>query len=107
MRSIWIPKFGAPDVLEVRETPDPTPGPGEVRVDVKASGLNFAEVMGRQGLYPDASKPPIVMGYEVAGTIDAVGEGAPQHRIIEELAPEPQDHIVRKTSIGAFASSGT
>ncbi len=86
MRSIWIPKFGAPDVLEVRETPDPTPGPGEVRVDVKASGLNFAEVMGRQGLYPDAPKPPMVMGYEVAGTIDAVGEGVDASRIGDRVA---------------------
>jgi len=75
MRAIWITKPGGPDVLEVRETPDPTPGPGEVRVKVHAAGLNFAEVMARQGLYPDAPKPPSIVGYEAAGVIDALGEG--------------------------------
>jgi NADPH:quinone reductase-like Zn-dependent oxidoreductase len=75
MRAIWITKPGGPDVLEVRETPDPTPGPGEVRVKVHAAGLNFAEVMARQGLYPDAPKPPSIVGYEAAGVVDALGEG--------------------------------
>lgn len=73
MRAVWIRKHGGPEVLEVRETPDPTPGEGEVRVRVKACGLNFAEVSARQGLYPDAPKPPCVVGYEGAGVIDAVG----------------------------------
>src|SRR5258708_28780236 len=75
MRAIWITKHGGPDVLEVRETPDPVPQAGEVRIRVRAAGLNFAELMARQGLYPDAPKPPCVVGYEVAGVIDAVGEG--------------------------------
>ncbi|MGH7815139.1 MAG: synaptic vesicle VAT-1 family membrane protein [Candidatus Binataceae bacterium] len=76
MRAIWITKAGGPEVLEVRETPDPVPKPGEVRVRVAACGLNFAELMARQGLYPDAPKIPCVVGYEAAGTIDAVGDGA-------------------------------
>ena len=75
MRAIWITKAGGPEVLEVREGADPVPGPGQVRVRVKAAGLNFAEVMARQGLYPDAPKTPFVAGYEAAGLIDAVGEG--------------------------------
>jgi synaptic vesicle membrane protein VAT-1 len=75
MRAIWIRKSGGPNVLEVRETPDPEAGPGEVRLRVKAAGLNFAEVMARQGLYPDAPKPPCVVGYEASGVIDAVGAG--------------------------------
>lgn len=75
MRAIWITKPGGLDVLEVRETPDPTPGPGEVRVKVRAAGLNFAEVMARQGLYPDAPKTPSIVGYEAAGVIDMLGEG--------------------------------
>ncbi|HEY4157718.1 MAG TPA: medium chain dehydrogenase/reductase family protein [Polyangiaceae bacterium] len=75
MRAIWIKKHGGPQVLEVRETPDPEPKRGEVRVRVRACGLNFAEVMARQGLYPDAPKPPCVVGYEGAGVIDALGEG--------------------------------
>lgn len=73
MRAIWITKPGGPEVLEVRETPDPQVGPGQVRIRVHAAGLNFAEVMARQGLYPDAPTPPSVVGYEAAGIVDAVG----------------------------------
>lgn len=75
MKAILIPKHGPPDVLQVRESEDPTAESGQVRIRVRACGLNFAEVMARQGLYPDAPKPPMVVGYEVAGEIDAVGEG--------------------------------
>ena len=72
---MWITKAGGPEVLAVRETPDPQPAAGEVRIRVNAAGLNFAEVMARQGLYPDAPKLPCVVGYEVAGTVDALGDG--------------------------------
>lgn len=75
MRAVWITKSGGPEVLAVRESAAPEPGPGEVRIAVRAAGLNFAEVMARQGLYPDAPRPPCVVGYEVAGVIDAVGAG--------------------------------
>jgi NADPH:quinone reductase-like Zn-dependent oxidoreductase len=66
---------GGPEVLQVLERPDPAVGPGEVRIAVKAAGINFADTMARLGLYPDAPKPPCVMGYEVAGTIESLGEG--------------------------------
>jgi len=75
MRAIWITRAGGPEALVVRETPDPEPGPGQVRIRVHTAGLNFAEVMAAQGLYPDAPKPPCVVGYEVAGVVDALGEG--------------------------------
>ncbi|HHH31771.1 MAG TPA: alcohol dehydrogenase [Polyangiaceae bacterium] len=75
MRAVWITKHGDGRVLEVRETPDPTPGEGEVRIRAEVCGLNFAEISARQGLYPDAPKPPCVVGYEGAGVIDAVGAG--------------------------------
>jgi len=75
MRQIVIPRHGDLRVLELREVPDPDPGPGEVRVAVQASGVNFADLMARQGLYPDAPPLPMVVGYEVAGVIDAVGHG--------------------------------
>ena len=81
MRSLWITKHGGPNVMQVRETPDPVPGAGEIRVRVAACGLNFAEVMARQGLYPDAPKPPCVVGYEGAGVIDALGEGVPDLQV--------------------------
>lgn len=66
---------GGPEVLQVLERPDPPVGPGEVRIAVKAAGINFADTMARVGLYPDAPKPPCVMGYEVAGTVESLGEG--------------------------------
>lgn len=72
MRAIWITKAGGPDALELRETADPEPGPGQVRVRVRAAGLCFADVMAAQGLYPDAPKPPCVVGYEAADVVDAV-----------------------------------
>jgi len=75
MRAVWISKHGDGRVLEVRETEDPTPGPGEVRVRTHACGLNFSEISARQGLYPDAPKPPCVVGYEGSGVIDALGDG--------------------------------
>lgn len=75
MRAIWIPKHGSPDVLEVRETPDPEPKPGELRIRVRAAGLNFAETSARQGIYPAAPKPPCIVGYEGAGVVDSLGEG--------------------------------
>jgi NADPH:quinone reductase-like Zn-dependent oxidoreductase len=66
---------GGPEVLQVQERPDPPVGAGEVRIAVKAAGINFADTMARLGLYPDAPKPPCVMGYEVAGEVESLGEG--------------------------------
>ncbi|PRP94758.1 zinc-binding dehydrogenase [Enhygromyxa salina] len=76
MRQIWISRAGKPEVLELREAPDPEPGPGEIRIRVAASGLNFADISARMGLYPDMPPIPCVVGYEVSGVVDAVGEGA-------------------------------
>lgn len=73
MRQIWISRAGAPKVLELREAPDPTPAAGEVRIRVAASGVNFADLSARMGLYPDAPPIPCVVGYEVSGVIDALG----------------------------------
>src|SRR6201987_1048849 len=75
MRAVVITKDGGPGVLEVQEQPDREIGPGEVRIDVAAAGINFADVMARMGLYRDAPPTPCVVGYEVAGTVLEVGEG--------------------------------
>ena len=75
MRQIWIPRAGPPEVLELREAVDPLPGHGELRIRVEAAGVNFADILGRLGQYPDLPALPVVPGYEVAGTVDAVGEG--------------------------------
>jgi NADPH:quinone reductase-like Zn-dependent oxidoreductase len=74
MRQIVTTANGGVEVLKVQEAPDPRPGKGEVVVQVKAAGLNFADILARQGLYPDAPKKPCVMGYEVAGVGEAIGE---------------------------------
>jgi len=75
MRQIWITKAGPPEVLEVKEAPDPEPKAGEVRIRVEASGVNFADIMGRMGIYPDLPPIPVVPGYEVGGRVDALGAG--------------------------------
>ena len=64
-----------PEVLVVKEAPDPQPATGEMRIRVEASGVNFADVLGRLGLYPDLPRIPVVPGYEVAGRVDLVGAG--------------------------------
>src|SRR5690348_12514380 len=76
MRQIWITRHGPPDVLALRERAVPTPGAGSVLIKVSAAGVNFADIMARLGVYPDAPKPPCVVGYEVAGEVVAVGPSA-------------------------------
>lgn len=85
MRQIRIPKAGPPSVLQLVEAPDPVPGPGAVRVAVEAAGVNFADLAARLGNYPDAPPFPCVVGYEVAGTIEAVGVGVDAARIGEPV----------------------
>src|ERR1700756_4907415 len=76
MRAVVITKHGDPSVLQVQQRPaPPPPGPGQLRVAVRAAGVNFADHLARVGLYPDAPKLPSIVGYEVAGTIEAVGDG--------------------------------
>lgn len=76
MRKIVITKAGAPSVLKVEESPDPEASPGHVRIRVKAAGINFADLMARMGMYPDAPKIPCTVGYEASGVVDQIGEGA-------------------------------
>lgn len=80
MKQIWITKTGAPEVLRLQETHDPLPRGGEVRLRVQACGVNFADILERVGLYPDAPSLPFVPGYEVAGVVDMVGQGVPDLR---------------------------
>ncbi|NOX38113.1 MAG: zinc-binding dehydrogenase [Calditrichaeota bacterium] len=79
MKQIVITRHGQPEVLMLKDVPEVHPGKGQVRIQVKASGVNFADILARKGLYPDAPKVPCVVGYEVAGVIDAVGEDVPDH----------------------------
>ena len=86
---------GGPEVLQVQERPDPPVGPGEVRIAVRAAGINFADTMARVGLYPDAPKPPCVLGYEVGGEIESVGPGVDSHA--------PGDRVMAGTRFGGQA----
>lgn len=96
MRAVVITKHGGPEVLKVEERPDPRLGAGEVRIDVAAAGVNFADVMARIGVYPDAPKPPCVVGYEVAGTVLEVGDG------VEGLSSGQR--VLAGTKFGGYAS---
>ena len=75
MKTIQVTRHGGPDVLQVVDAPKPTPGTGEILVKVGAAGINFADLMSRAGTYPMAPPPPFVPGFEVAGTVEAVGGG--------------------------------
>jgi NADPH:quinone reductase-like Zn-dependent oxidoreductase len=85
MKAVVLTGTGGYDVLQVQERPDPAVGPGEVRIAVKAAGINFADTMARVGLYPDAPKPPCVLGYEVAGEVESLGDGVTDHKIGERV----------------------
>src|SRR5947208_2881878 len=97
MRQVVITRYGAPDVLQLREAPDPVPGPGDVRIAVRAAGVNFADLLARVGLYPDAPKPPCVVGYEVAGVVDAVGA--------EVTTRRPGDRVMALTHFGGYSDT--
>jgi NADPH:quinone reductase-like Zn-dependent oxidoreductase len=95
VRALVITEHGPPEVLRVQERDDPLPGPGQVRVRTRAAGINFADLMARTGLYPDAPKPPCVIGYEVAGEVDAVGDGVEGHSV--------GDRVMAGTRFGGYA----
>ena len=74
MKAVVIPRLGGPEVLEIRDVPEPTPGAGEELVRVDAAGVNFADAMAAQGGYPGTPKPPLVAGREFCGTRASNGE---------------------------------
>lgn len=85
MRAVVTTRNGDVQVMKVETRPDPVPAQGEVLIRVKAAGLNFADILARQGLYPDAPPKPCVMGYEVSGVIEAVGEGVEPNIVGESV----------------------
>lgn len=87
MRAFVLVRHGEPEeAFELRDLPDPEPGPGQVRIAVEAFGLNFADVSARRGTYRDAPPLPAVIGYDVVGRVDAVGAGVDRPRIGERVA---------------------
>ena len=73
MKQLSYNKHGGYDVLNIQEVPDLSPGNSELLIEVKAAGLNFADILARKGQYPDGPKTPCVMGYEVSGIVADVG----------------------------------
>lgn len=85
MRAVVVPHFGGPEVLEVRELPVPQPGQGYVLIKVAYAGVNYAELMARRGEF-HALPTPFTPGYEVSGTIAALGEGVEGLRVGQPVA---------------------
>lgn len=96
---IVIEKYGPASTLHLRDLAARPPGDDEVSIDVAYSGINFADVQMRLGLYPDAPKKPFVPGYEVSGTVSAVGKRVTDLR--------PGDRVIAGTYFGGYASTVT
>jgi NADPH2:quinone reductase len=94
VKAIEIPEYGDRDVMTVTDRERPDPGPGEVRIEVHAAGINFADVMQRRGHYPGGPDAPYVPGLEAAGLVDATGEGVDLRE---------GDRVVAMTSGHAYA----
>jgi NADPH2:quinone reductase len=101
MKAVQATRFGDPSVLTVAELPDPTPGPGQVAIDVTHAAVGLVDVYLRQGLYRDREglpQPPYVPGLEVAGTVRALGEGVTGFAIGEHVV------ALSATGAGGYAS---
>ena len=76
MKAVYLVNYGNSDTaFEIKDAPMAKAAQGEVVIKVACFGLNFADVVARRGLYPEAPKNPAVLGYDVAGTIHEIGEG--------------------------------
>jgi NADPH:quinone reductase-like Zn-dependent oxidoreductase len=100
MRAYVLTRYGGPDAMEFRDVPAPQPGPGDVRIQVSAAGLNPVDFKFRRGALRPISRVrlPIVAGCEVAGTVEAVGPGPNRFSIGDRVYAR-----VDKTRLGAFA----
>jgi NADPH:quinone reductase len=93
MRAIRVHEYGGPEVLSYEDVTDPEPGPGQARVRLAASGVNFIDVYQRTGVYP--MDLPFIAGQEGAGEVEAVGDG------VEEISPG--DYVAFAGVQGAYA----
>lgn len=96
MKQIWISKAGDVDVLKMRERKDPTPKNDQILIDVKCSGINFADILARMGLYPDAPPLPCVVGYEVSGIVEKLGKDVTRFK--------EGDRVLALTRFGGYST---
>ncbi len=92
-----VRKYGAPEVFEWREVPDPQPRPGEVVIRVRAVGINFADLLARMGVYSGTPKPPFIPGLELAGEIEDAGPPT------GSAAPKRGDRVIAMSLFKAYA----
>ncbi len=85
-RRVVVTKHGGPEVLRVVEDRAPAPGPSELRLRVRATGVAFADVYARRGVYPGAPPPPFTPGFDAVGEVDAVGAGVDRRWIGRRVA---------------------
>ena len=90
MKAVVIHDKGGPDQLVLAEMPDPVPGPGEVVIDVAYAGCNWADTQVRQGIYPHPMVYPLVMGFEVSGTVSKLGPGVTNVKVGDRVATFPE-----------------
>ncbi|MBZ9859070.1 NADP-dependent oxidoreductase [Mesorhizobium sp. CA12] len=90
MRAVIQTSVGGPEVLFVAEQPDPKPGPGEVLVRVKAAGLNPVDGAVRGGFYPLLGEPPFILGWDISGTVAALGDGVTAFKLGDEVFGMPR-----------------
>lgn len=96
MKAVFLVKNGSPaNAFEIREVPAPKPASSEVLIKVEAFGLNFADVMARNGMYKEAPPKPAILGYDVAGTVVETGAGVTNVRT--------GDRVVAMTRFGGYA----
>jgi NADPH:quinone reductase len=90
VKAVVIHAIGGPEQLALAELPDPTPAAGEVLLDVAYAGCNWADTQVRQGIYPHAMTYPMVLGFEVSGTVAALGVGVSEIALGERVAAFPE-----------------
>lgn len=102
MKAIQVQQFGGPEVLQVAQIDDPTPGPGQVLIKVAGAGVNFADARQRSGSYSVLPSLPLVPGFEASGTVAAVGPGA-ELLAVDPSVLEPGTRVVAGDARSAYA----
>ncbi len=99
MRALVVEDFAPFETHEIKELPDPVPGPGEVIIDAHAMGLNFPDLLMVEGKYQHKPARPFIPGFDAAGVVSAIGEGVSRVAV--------GDHVLTLLHHGAFATRVT